>query len=76
VIIPAKGTQFIKRDLQKQIAEGFYCQITPRSGSALQQYIDFIDENYNGNIGVILFNHSEKPFVVRRGDSIAKITCQ
>jgi dUTP pyrophosphatase len=61
VIIPAKGTLFIKTDIQIQIPEGFYCQLATCSRLALHQYIDVIDENYNGNIGVILFNHSENP---------------
>jgi len=26
-----------------------------------------IDEDYRGNLGVILFNHSDRPFQIRRG---------
>jgi dUTP pyrophosphatase len=58
----------------KQIPEGFYGQIASCSEFALQQYIDVIDKSYNGNVGVILFNHSEKRFVIWHGDSIAKVT--
>jgi dUTP pyrophosphatase len=33
------------------------------------------DEDYKGNIGVILYNHSSIPFKIIRGDRIAQIFC-
>jgi dUTP pyrophosphatase len=59
VTVPAKGTRFIKTDMQVQIPEGVYVHVTSHSGLALQQYIDIIDHNYGGNIGVFIYNHSE-----------------
>jgi dUTPase len=35
-----------------------------------------VDEDYRGNVGVVLFNHSDKPFSVSRGDRIAQLICQ
>jgi uncharacterized membrane protein len=35
-----------------------------------------VDEDYRGNLGVVLFNHSDKPFIVSRGDRIAQLICQ
>jgi dUTP pyrophosphatase len=35
-----------------------------------------IDGDYRGNVGVILFNHSDEPFVVARGDRIAQLICE
>ena len=35
-----------------------------------------MDEDYRGNIGVVLFNHSDKPFNISRGDRIAQLICQ
>jgi dUTPase len=35
-----------------------------------------VDEDYRGNLGVVLFNHSDKPFNVSRGDRIAQLICQ
>lgn len=32
-----------------------------------------IDPDYRGNVGVILFNHSAKDFVVNVGDRIAQL---
>ena len=35
-----------------------------------------IDEDYRGNVAVILFNHSDKLFVVNRGDRVAQLICE
>lgn len=35
-----------------------------------------IDEDYRGNISVILFNHSNSEFTVQRGDRIAQLICE
>ena len=35
-----------------------------------------IDQDYRGNVGVILFNHSDKDFIVSKGDRIAQLICQ
>jgi dUTP pyrophosphatase len=67
-------------DLQIHVPEGFYGRIAPRSGLALHHHIDIgagvIDENYRGNVAVILFNHSDKLFVINRGDRVAQLICE
>lgn len=35
-----------------------------------------IDEDYRGNVGVLLFNHSDEDFTVKRGDRVAQLICQ
>jgi dUTP pyrophosphatase len=35
-----------------------------------------IDEDYRGKGGVLLFNHSDIPFIVNRGDKIAQLICE
>lgn len=35
-----------------------------------------IDEDYRGNVGVVLFNHSDQDFVVKKGDRIAQLICE
>lgn len=49
-----------------------YARIAPRSGLAWKHFIDtgagVVDYDYRGNVGVILFNHGEKDFEVKKGD--------
>ncbi len=61
------------------IPEGYEGQVRPRSGLALKHGIGMlnapgtIDADYRGEISVILFNFSDKPFVIQRGDRIAQM---
>lgn len=54
-------------------------QIRPRSGLALNHGITVlnspgtIDSDYRGEIGVILFNTGDAPFVIKTGDRIAQM---
>ena len=32
-----------------------------------------VDYDYRGNVGVVLFNHSEQDFEIKRGDRIAQL---
>lgn len=54
-------------------------QVRPRSGLALKYGVTLlntpgtIDSDYRGIIGVILINHGEEPFIIRRGDRIAQL---
>ena len=51
--------------------------MAPRSGLAWKKFIDVgagvVDYDYRGNVGVILFNHGEEDFVVRKGDRVAQL---
>ncbi len=61
------------------IPEGHEGQVRPRSGLALKKGIGMlnapgtIDADYRGEIGIILFNFSDKPFIIHRGDRIAQL---
>lgn len=58
---------------------GFEAQIRPRSGLALKHGVTClnspgtIDSDYRGEVGVILVNLGQAPFVVRRGDRVAQM---
>ena len=78
VIIEPRGRALIPTDLHMSIPEGYELQIRPRSGLALKYGITVlntpgtIDADYTGNIGIIIINHGEKPFMVENGDRIAQ----
>ena len=54
-----------------ELPEGYECQIRPRSGLALKP--GTIDADYRGEIGVILANLSNEPFVVNPGERICQM---
>lgn len=58
--------------------EIYEMQVRPRSGLALKSRITMtnspgtIDANYRNEIGLILDNEDDKPFIIRHGDRIAQ----
>ena len=61
------------------LPQGYEAQIRPRSGLALKKGITVlnspgtIDADYRGEIGIILVNLSNEPFVVEDGERIAQM---
>ena len=61
------------------LPEGFEAQIRPRSGLAYKSGITMlnspgtIDSDYRGEIKVIVINHGEEDFKIKRGDRIAQM---
>lgn len=35
-----------------------------------------IDQDYRGNVGVVMFNHSQTVFKVNKGDRVAQLICE
>ena len=79
-VIPSKGKELVKTDLQLEIPEGCYGRVAPRSGLAMKNFIDVgagvVDSDYRGNVGVLLFNFGEENFLVHKGDRIAQLICE
>ena len=75
--IPAKGKALVKTDIQIALPDGCYGRVAPRSGLAHKHFIDVgagvIDQDYRGNVGVILFNFNDTDFEVAKGDRIAQL---
>ncbi|MCC8072012.1 MAG: dUTP diphosphatase [Bacteroidales bacterium] len=69
----------IPTGLRIQLPHGYECQIRPRSGLALKHGISIVntpgtvDSDYRGEIGVILINLSNEPFVVKDGERICQM---
>jgi dUTP pyrophosphatase len=61
------------------LPEGYEAQVRPRSGLALRHGLTLlntpgtIDADYRGEIGVIMINLGDEPFVIRDGDRIAQL---
>jgi len=71
--------KLIPTGLKIALEPGYEAQVRPRSGLALKHGISApnapgtIDSDYRGEIGVILINHGELPFEIKRGDRIAQM---
>jgi len=77
-VVPARGKALVKTDLAIAIPPLTYARIAPRSGLAWKNFIDtgagVVDYDYRGNVGVILFNHAETDFEIKRGDRVAQVS--
>ena len=71
--------RIIPTGLYMALPPGYEAQVRPRSGLAFKHGITVlnspgtIDADYRGEIGVILVNLSDKPFVVNNGERICQM---
>ena len=78
VTVPPNGVAILATGLAMAIPEGFELQIRLRSGAALNTPLILpnapatIDSGYRGELGIIVRNLSDKPFLVKKGDRIAQ----
>ena len=79
LIIPPMGRALIPSGIHVDIPKGYEIQVRCRSGLALKQGImvtngvGTVDESFKGDIGIILTNTGNNPFIVRQGDRIAQL---
>ena len=65
--------------LQIALPTGHEGQVRPRSGLAVREGVTVlnapgtIDADYRGEVKVILINHGDEPFLIRRGERIAQL---
>ena len=75
--IPARGMGKVDTGISISIPEDCYARVAPRSGLTWNHGIDVgagvVDSDYRGEIKAILFNHSDVPFKVKKGDRIAQL---
>ncbi len=81
VILPGQIKK-IATGIAIALPEGYEAQIRPRSGLALKNGITLvnspgtIDADYRGEIGLIVINHGDKPFIIKRGIRLAQMVVQ
>lgn len=79
VVLQPMQRQLIPTGLYIQLPQGYECQIRPRSGLALKHGISLVntpgtvDADYRGEIGVIVINLSDAPFVINDGERICQM---
>ena len=77
VVVPTHGKVLVKIGLSISMPTGCYGRIAPRSGLALKKFIDVgagvVDEDYRGELGVVLFNLGDEKLKINMGDKIAQL---
>jgi dUTP pyrophosphatase len=78
ILAPGKHA-LVPTGLTIALAAGYEAQVRPRSGLAAKHGVTVlnapgtVDADYRGEIGVLLINHGDAPFPIRRGERIAQM---
>ena len=78
VVIPPGGRALVPTELAVAVPPGHELQVRPRSGLALRHGImvanspGTVDEDYRGELLVLLLNAGSAPFTVERGMRVAQ----
>lgn len=80
MVILKGGRTVVPTDITIAVPPSTYGRVAPRSGLAVKHGIDtgagVIDEDYRGPVGVVLFNHGDQDFEVKKGDRIAQLVIE
>jgi len=78
--LSAKSRIFIPLGIKLGIPKGMFGMIASKSGLSRHHGIEcgagIIDSDYKGEIGVILYNHSEEDYTFEAGDKVAQLIVQ
>lgn len=79
IIIPAKSWALVKTGFCMELPHGFEAQVRSKSGLSLKSGLivlnspGTVDENYRGEVGVILMNVSNVDYKVEKHQKIAQM---
>lgn len=77
-VVPCQsGNVLVGTGIALSLPNDVYGRVAPRSGLAVKHCINVgagvIDPDYTGEVKVVLFNHGDKDFEVKKGDRIAQL---
>ena len=79
-VIHASERGLVSTGITVVLPPGVYGRVAPRSGLAVKYGIQVgagvIDPDYTGEVKVVLFNHGDKDFEVKKGDRIAQLVLE
>ena len=79
LILPPGKYAMVPTGLTIALPRGFEAQVRPRSGLAAKHGVTVlnspgtVDADYRGEINVLLINHGDAPFPIKRGERIAQL---
>jgi dUTP pyrophosphatase len=77
--MPPGHRALVPTGLMIAVPPGHEAQVRPRSGLALKHGVTVlnspgtVDADYRGEVSVLLINHGDQPFTIRRGERIAQL---
>lgn len=77
--MPPGQRALVPTGLMIAVPPGHEAQVRPRSGLALKHGVTVlnspgtVDADYRGEVSVLLINHGDEPFTIRRGERIAQL---
>ena len=78
ILSPGKYAK-VPTGLTMALPSGYEAQVRPRSGLAAKHGVTVlnspgtVDADYRGEVSVLLINHGDAPFPIRRGERIAQM---
>lgn len=75
-VVPARGSCVIDTGVHIQLPHGYVGMLKSKSGLNVWHGITsegVIDEGYTGLIKVKLYNHSDEPYSIMRGDKVTQL---
>ena len=80
VVIPPTHRALVGTSVAIVLPPGVYGRVAPRSGLTVKHGIQVgagvVDPDYTGEVKVVLFNHGDKDFEVKRGERIAQLVLE
>jgi dUTP pyrophosphatase len=79
VVLEPGRWRLIPTGIAIALPEGYEAEVRPRSGLALKHGVTLlnspgtVDADYRGEIGAIMINLGQEPFLIRDGDRIAQL---
>ncbi|WOH50807.1 dUTP diphosphatase [Bradyrhizobium sp. sBnM-33] len=79
LILPPGKFAMVPTALTIALPSGYEAQVRPRSGLAAKHGVTVlnspgtVDADYRGEINVLLINHGDTPFPIKRGERIAQM---
>lgn len=75
-MVPPRSSKNFHTGIRLACPIGYFYSIRGRSGLGfknVQPFIGTLDSGYNGELRILLINHSDEPHFVHKGDRIAQI---
>ncbi len=74
--LKAKSAVTVKTGFCMEIPRGYWFEIMPKSGIATKNHVSVhngvIDNDYRGEVVILLYNHSDKDYEIIKGEKIAQ----